>query len=142
MGQAREIAERYFRNIEQGDVAGALACLAPGAEFINPLGAMPVPDGVRMMLEGYVSGFPDNRFEVKNVIEAGDQVVMEADWVGTHAGPLPLPDGSAVPATGRAVRAPLVTVFRVREGRIVSHRGYWDLAGFLAQLGLSPGGSK
>ena len=138
MGQTRDIAERYFRCIEKGDIAAALACLAPGAEFTNPLGAMPVPEGVRMMLQGYVVGFPDNRFEVKNVVESGDQVALEGDWVGTHTGPLPLPDGSSVPATGKALRSPFVTIFRVREGRIVSHRGYWDLAGFLAQLGLGP----
>ena len=79
------------------------------------------------MLQGYVSAFPDNRFEVKNTVAAGDQVVMEGDWVGTHRGPLPLPGGQSIPATGRAVRSPFVTVFRVREGRIVSHRvtGIW-----------------
>lgn len=136
MAQTRELAERYFRCIETGDVDGALACLAPGAEFTNPLGAMPVPDGVRAMLQGYVSAFPDNRFEVNNAVEAGDQVVLEGDWVGTHRGPLPLPSGQSIPATDRAVRSPFATVFRVREGRIVSHRSYWDLAGFLTQLGL------
>jgi steroid delta-isomerase-like uncharacterized protein len=136
MGQAREIAERYFHSIEKGDVTAALQCLAPGAEFTNPLGAIPVPDGVRGMLDGYVSAFPGNRFEVKNVLEVGDQVALEADWVGTHTGPLPLPNGAVVPATGRAVRSPMVTIFRVIEGRIVSHRSYWDLSGFLAQLGL------
>jgi steroid delta-isomerase-like uncharacterized protein len=138
MGQTRDVAERYFRSIEKGDVAAALACLAPGAEFTNPLGTMPVPDGVRMMLGGYVTAFPDNRFEVKNALESDDQVALEGDWVGTHKGPLPLPNGQAVPATGKAVRSPFVTMFRVRQGLIVSHRGYWDLAGFLAQLGLGP----
>jgi len=136
MAETRDIAERYFRSIERGDVEAALACLAPGAEFTNPLGAMPVPEGVRAMLGGYISAFPDNRFEVKNAIESGEQVMLEGDWVGTHTGPLPLPTGQSVPATGRAVRSPFATVFRVREGRIVSHRSYWDLTGFLAQLGL------
>jgi steroid delta-isomerase-like uncharacterized protein len=138
MGQTREIAERYFRCIEQGDIPAALELVSPSAEFSNPMGAFPVPDGVRAMLQSYVVGFPDNRFEVKNVLEAGDQAALEGDWVGTHTGPLPLPDGSSVPATGKALRSPFVTIFRVREGRIVSHRGYWDLAGFLAQLGLGP----
>jgi ketosteroid isomerase-like protein len=32
------------------------------------------------------------------------------------------------------VRAPFATIFRVRDGKIVAHRGYWDLAGFVAQL--------
>ena len=138
MGQTREVAERYFRNIEKGDVAGAVALVALGAEFTNPLGAVPVPDGVREMLQGYISAFPDNRYDIKNVLEVGDQVVMEGDWVGTHTGPLPLPGGQSLPATGRPVRAPFVTIFRIREGRIFSHRSYWDLAGFLAQLGLGP----
>ena len=139
MGQARDVAERYFRFIEQGNIPGALECFAREAEFSSPLGALPVPDGVRGMLEGYVVGFPDNRFEVKNVVEAGDQVAMEGDWVGTHTGPLPLPTGQSVPATGRSVRAPFVTMFRVRDGRIASHRGYLDLAAFLGQLGLGGG---
>jgi steroid delta-isomerase-like uncharacterized protein len=138
MGQTKEVAERYFRNIEKGDVAGAVALVAPGAEFLNPLGAVPVPDGVREMLQGYVTGFPDNRFEVKNALEVGDQVALEGDWVGTHTGPMPLPGGQSLPATNRKVRAPFVTIFRISEGRIASHRSYWDLAGFLAQLGLGP----
>jgi steroid delta-isomerase-like uncharacterized protein len=138
MGQTRDVAERYFRSIEKGDVAGALQLLQPGAEFTNPLGAVPVPEGVRAMLQGYVAGFPDNRFEVKHVLEVGDQVALEGDWVGTHTGPLPLPDGNSVPATGKKVRSPFVTIFRVSEGRIASHRSYWDLAGFLGQLGLGP----
>ena len=136
MASSRSIAERYYRSIEEGRVDAALELLAPGAEFTNPLGAVPVPDGVRDMLKGYVTGFPDNKFEVKHTIESGEDVVLEGDWVGTHTGPMPLPTGQSVPATGRKVRAPFATIFKVREGRIVSHRSYWDLAGFLAQLGL------
>jgi ketosteroid isomerase-like protein len=49
-----------------------------------------------------------------------------------------LPDGRTVPATRKSVRAPFVTMFTVRDGKIVSHRGYWDMAGFIAQLGLMP----
>jgi steroid delta-isomerase-like uncharacterized protein len=136
MSSAREIAERYFRSIEQGKVDAAVELVAPGAEFTNPLGAVPAPDGVRAMLAGYVTAFPDHRFEIKQALESGEDVALEGDYVGTHTGPLGLPDGQSVPATGRPVRAPFVTIFRVRGGRIVSHRSYWDLAGFLRQLGL------
>ena len=135
MASTRNIAERYYRFIEEAAVSSALELIAPGAEFTNPLGAVPVPEGVRAMLQSYVTAFPDNRFEITNVIESGEQVVLEGDYVGTHNGPLPLPNGQSIPATGRVVRSPFVTIFRVREGRIVSHRSYWDLAGFLRQLG-------
>ena len=45
-----------------------------------------------------------------------------------------LPDGRKLPPTNREARAPFVTMFRFRDGKITQHRGYWDLAGFLAQI--------
>ena len=36
--------------------------------------------------------------------------------------------------TGRRVHAPFVTMFDIADGRITSHRPYWDMAGFMAQL--------
>ena len=130
----RAIAERYFQALNRGDVDGAIACFAPGAQFVSPMGPLPLPDGVRAYLQGFESSFPRARVELTNAIEAGDQVALEAIWRGKHTGPLPLPDGSTIPATNREARAPFVGVFQVRGEKIVAHRAYWDLAGFLAQL--------
>ena len=130
----RTIAERYFQSITQGDIAGALASFGAGAEFVGPMGPVPLPDGVRAFLQGYDQSFPGARFEVTNAVEAGDQVVLEGSWVGKHTGVMQLPDGRKIPPTGRTVRAPFATVFRIRDGKIATHRGYWDLAGFMAQL--------
>jgi len=98
------------------------------------MGPIPVPDGLRAFLQGYEDSFPGARFEVSNAVEAGDQVAVEGIWCGKHTGGLQLPDGRTIPATHREVRAPFVTVFRVRDGKIAAHRGYWDLAGFMGQL--------
>jgi steroid delta-isomerase-like uncharacterized protein len=130
----RTIAEGYFQAITRGDIGGALACFAPGAQFAGPMGPVPVPDGLRVFLQGFEDSFPGARFEVLNAIEAADQVAMEGIWIGKHSGAMALPDGRKIPATGREVRAPFVTVFRVRDGKIASHHGYWDLAGFMAQI--------
>jgi steroid delta-isomerase-like uncharacterized protein len=138
MGASRDVIERYFAASEHGEVDTALATFAPGAEFMGPMGSLPFPEGVRTFLGSFASSFPNARFEVHHVIEAGDEVVVEGEWVGTHTGPLPLPDGSTLPATANKVRAPFVTLFRVHEGQITSHRAYWDMAGFMAQLGLGP----
>jgi len=42
--------------------------------------------------------------------------------------------GQCNAAAHRPVNAPFVTVFEVVHGSITSHRPYWDLAGFMAQL--------
>jgi steroid delta-isomerase-like uncharacterized protein len=136
MSAARQVAERYFSAVGQGNVDAALATFASDAEFRGPMGRLPVPDGIRAYLEGYVSSFPGSRFEVMHAVEAGDDVVLEGDWVGTHSGPLPLPDGNMIPPTGKDVRVPFVTVFHVERDKITAHRGYWDMAGFMGQLGL------
>ena len=48
-----------------------------------------------------------------------------------------MPDGSSIPPTHKTVAVPFATVFRVSGGKIVSHHGYWDAAGFMRQLGLA-----
>jgi ketosteroid isomerase-like protein len=49
---SRAIAERYFQALDRGDVEGALACFAPGAEFASPMGTLPFPDGGSGQLPG------------------------------------------------------------------------------------------
>jgi len=131
----RSVAESYFQAVTRRDLEGALATFAPGAEFVEPAGGVPFPDGVRAMLAGYDGAFPGSRFETKLAIESGADVAIEGVWIGRHTGPLRLPDGRSIPPTNKEVRAPFVTMFRVRDGKLVSHRAYWDLAGFMAQLG-------
>ena len=44
----------------------------------------------------------------------------------------------SVPPTGRTLDLPYCDVFRVENGRVVSHHIYYDQVMFLAQLGLLP----
>jgi ketosteroid isomerase-like protein len=131
----RAVAERYFEAVSKGDIAGALACFSPDAEFIGPMGKLPFPNGVQAYFQTFERSFPGARFEVTKAIESGDDVVLEGTWIGRHTGPLQLPDGTTLPATNREVRGPFATLFTMRENTIVNHRGYWDMAGFMAQLG-------
>jgi len=132
----KSIAMKYFDNATKNPEV-ALACFAGGAEFLSPMGALPVPEGVRGFLDGYKKSFPDSGFEITRIVEQGDQIAVEGFWVGTHTGPMQMPDGTTVPPTNRKVRAPFATFLTIVEGKIKSHRGYWDLAGFMMQLGLT-----
>lgn len=91
-------------------------------------------DQIRAFLGGFDSAFPGAQYEVGQVIESGSSVAVEGVYRGTHSGPLVTPDARTLPATGRTVSAPFVTIFEVANGAITSHRPYWDLAGFMAQL--------
>jgi steroid delta-isomerase-like uncharacterized protein len=134
MGEAAEVALRYFQALSDGDVDGAVELVADGGDFRTPAGRMDGKGAIRGWLGVFDAAFPDSHFDVEHVLEDEQLVAVEGVYRGTHDGPLVTPDGQSLPATGRKVRAPFTTVFEVADGRIRSHRPYWDVAGFMAQL--------
>ena len=96
-------------------------------------------EAIRAFLEAGDKALPDQTTQTSLVIEEGDIVVAEWTYRGTHSGPLPTPDGTEIPATGKSVELPGVTVAEVRDGKFVSMREYLDNAALMAQLGLMPG---
>jgi steroid delta-isomerase-like uncharacterized protein len=134
MGEARDLAVRYFDALTAGDVDGAVALVADDGDFRSPMARIHSKDEIRAFLAGFDSAFPGARFEITHLIESGRSVAVEGVYHGTHTGPLMTPDGGSLPATGRDVSAPFVTIFEVDAGAITSHRPYWDLAGFISQL--------
>ena len=68
--------------------------------------------------------------------ETADCAIDEGEVVGTHTKPLEMPDGQAIPPTGRQVRMRAADVATVRDGRIVRHDFYFDQLDMLVQLGL------
>jgi ketosteroid isomerase-like protein len=43
-----------------------------------------------------------------------------------------------VTSTGRPFALSVVSIGRVRAGKIVAHKDYWDLTDYLRQVGLMP----
>lgn len=80
--------------------------------------------------------FPDARGTIERVIESGDMVTLELTWRGHQNGTLPVPGGE-IPPTGRAVEVPAAEVLEIRDGKVVSERHYFDLAGMFEQLGVA-----
>src|SRR6266571_5228371 len=81
---------------------------------------------------------PDLRTQKDRSFGQGDWVCLETTSSGTHKGPLLGPGGQAIPATGKSFRMKVAGVFKLERRRITEVHEYFDLAGFMAQLGLSP----
>ncbi len=52
---------------------------------------------------------------------------------GTHDG-----DFQGIPASGRKVSMPVITVLDVKDGKIVAEREYMDMAHLMQQIGAMP----
>lgn len=85
----------------------------------------------------WLNAFEDARIDVHDEHVAGDWVVQEFVFSGTHTGPLLSPAGE-IPPTNRQLRGRGVQIFRVEDGLVVDTRLYFDQVQVLTQLGLMP----
>jgi len=68
-------------------------------------------------------------------MEDDDRYGVEWEVVGTNDGPIPY---LGMPASGRTFTIRAGAFGETHGGKIKRHREYWDVAGFLAQLGVPP----
>ena len=100
---------------------------------------VPLPDqgpgleGLKDILRGMRSAFPDLNFAIKEQVAEGDKVASRFEWSGTHQN-----EFLGVPATGRQVRVWGIVIDRLEEGRIKDTRIIMDTLGLMTQLGVFP----
>ena len=63
---------------------------------------------------GFAKSIPDMRFEIKEVLVAGDRVIVRGEVTGTPAGDL-----FGVPHTGKTFKIMAIDIQTVRDGKIV-----------------------
>lgn len=98
-------------------------------------------DGAKANAElarGWKSAFPDVTGTVDASYVSGNTVIFEVTWRGTQNGPLPMPNGSEFPASGKPVAIHAVIISDVEDGKVSSTRHYLDMLGMLTQIGVIP----
>jgi ketosteroid isomerase-like protein len=85
-----------------------------------------------------LEAMPDARYESVHAYEMGDTAIDEGYMSAVNSGPLTMPTGEKLPATGKRVRMRGCDFATVENGHIVDYRVYFDQLDFLDQLGLAP----
>jgi ketosteroid isomerase-like protein len=127
----------FFERLEAGDLDAVAAMMDLDCDFAAPGFSARGPAPALAWMQPFLAAFPGIHHEVFATIEGTDAIAFEMEITGTHTAPLAGPDGE-LPPTGRAVRFPSSNHWRLRDGQIVSYHAYFDLAGFMAQLGMEP----
>lgn len=118
-----ETARRYLESVGQpnAETLGFFAEDVVQVEFPNRL----IPEGATRDLAGLREAaqrgskvMTAQRYEILNAIASGDQVAVEANWIGTLA----VPFGNT-PAGGE-MRARFAIFLTFRDGRIVRQHNY------------------
>jgi hypothetical protein len=71
------------------------------------------------------------------MLEDGDTAILQAVFEGTHTEALNAPD-QAIPATGKRVSIPFVTLNTFDAGKLTNFALYFDRVELLSQLGVMP----
>jgi ketosteroid isomerase-like protein len=139
VGEAREVLDRLTEAVMRGQVDELPNLYADEATMVTPdAGEVRGRDAIAEYLGTFSRAFPDASWEALSQLEVGDTAMDEGWFIGTHTGPLATPTGETIPATGKRVRVRECDVATVENGRITSHRFYFDQMDFLEQLGLAP----
>ena len=121
-------------DISRNDRAVAERIIHPDFfDHTNPPGMQHGLAGHNAIVALFHAAFPDQWWQIEDLIAEGDRVVARTTMRGTHDG-----DFFGIPATGRSVRLTGVHVMRIADGRIVEHWGNNDDLGLMRQLGAIP----
>lgn len=129
------IVRRFVHEvITQGNIDSASHFVWEDVVEQVPLpGQGPGLEGLKDVLRGMRSAFPDLIFSIQEQISEGEKVASRFEWTGTHKGAF-----LGVPATGRFVRVWGIVIDRLEGGRIKDTRIIMDVLSLMMQLGAIP----
>jgi predicted ester cyclase len=138
MESYRSLLERYVERYNAGDLDGVMDLYAEDSVQLMPDGTFEGRRAIRDRLAKELAAFSDIAHRYVSYVEQGDAFADEWVFVGTHSGPLVLPDGAELPATGKRVEVKGMELVRVRDGKIVVDKLHYDNLAVAVQLGLLP----
>jgi predicted ester cyclase len=90
-------------------------------------------EGIRRMVDGAWTAFPDYHEELHELIGEGDRVVVHLTISGTQNG-----QWGPLPPTGKRVQFEEIVILQIRDGKVRRQRGIPDNLNALRQLGVIP----
>jgi predicted ester cyclase len=130
--RSSQLVRRYFDACNRHDMAAIMDCFHPDIVHYSRLSEYP-KGGIQFAFDATFQAFPDMKWNVLEIIAEGDRVASLTLIEGTHEG-----DYLGRAHTGRHVRIYSADIARVRDGRLISHRGILDELHLLAQIGVVP----
>jgi steroid delta-isomerase-like uncharacterized protein len=138
MDKYRKLLDRYVERYNTGDLDGVMDLYADDAVQIMTDGIFRGRRAIHDRLAKELESFSDLAHRVVTYIEQDDSFADECVFVGTHTGPLRLPDGTNVPPTGKRIEILCMELCVVRDGKLIVDNMYYDNLSVLVQLGLVP----
>jgi steroid delta-isomerase-like uncharacterized protein len=129
----KAIVRRYLEQVlneQQPDLLEEF--LAENIE-LHGSGLAPGLDVVKEWFTMFAAAFPDGHNTIEDVVAEGDRVVARTTFKATHQGEM-----QGIPATGKRVSMPSISIFRLDNGKIAEGWLVSDNLSMMQQLGVIP----
>ena len=138
MSSNRDLLDRAVAVYNAGDLDGYVDLYTDDAVLTTPEGVFTGRSDIRDRFARELTALSDVEFRLLSYVEDENHFADEFVFAGTHTGPLLMPDGSQLPATGRRIEIKGMEMVIVRDGKMVVDNLYYDNVTLLVQLGLIP----
>jgi steroid delta-isomerase-like uncharacterized protein len=91
------------------------------------------PQIIKNHILEWLAGFPDLKFTIEQMIAEGDRVSTLLVMDGTHTG-----HWLGIPPNGKRINIRMMTIHRIRSGKIIEDWVIVESLGFFQQLGILP----
>ena len=131
----KAVVQRYVDEIQNAHSLEALESIF-AEDFVDHMassgglfvGGM---DGLKRGYAAFLNAFPDLQVTVEDMIAEGDKVVAFKTLTGTHRG-----THLGVPPTGKRVTYQIISIYRIKDGKIAAYWGLQDEISLKRQLGV------
>src|SRR5262249_32958999 len=93
-------------------------------------------EGAKMAHQGFMQSFPGRKIGLLDRVEDGDTVAIRNRVTGTNTGGLPQFN---LPANGKPFTIESWSIYRLKDGKVVEHKGINDGLALMMQLGAMGG---
>jgi steroid delta-isomerase-like uncharacterized protein len=90
------------------------------------------PEAYKRNVARYVTGFPDLRFTVEDLVAENDKVAVCWTISGTHKG-----EFRGISPTGKKISVDGITIHHIADGKIMDSYASADYLGLMQQLGVA-----
>jgi steroid delta-isomerase-like uncharacterized protein len=134
-GTNKDVIQAFIEDvINQGRLERANDLVKEDFVELDPLpGQQQGREGLKAVIHGLRSAFPDMHWVVNEMVAEGEKVVTRFVWTGTHHGAF-----LGIPATGHRVEVKGVVIDRLENGKMADSRILMDTMGLMQQLGVIP----
>ena len=130
--QNKELASRFYEEIDKQNFDAAIAMIAPDGKLYSQGGFEPATrDDLKPMFPAWFSAFPDYAHQIHDIIAKGDKVVVRTTYTGTHKG-----DFFGVPASGNTFIYLGIHILTIKDGKIAEGWILEDMLYLMQQLGM------